>query len=200
MRPLQQTFRRRRTRGPGRLSTAPTTRRPAAPARPVCTADASGRSRAPRLPRGERGCCGRSPVNCTWPDSRISAGSRPTSVQCWCSTSRAPLNRSGVPQSKFQCWAFRARCGVCVAPHAADADRRVRLLHRLGVASRVGRFVATSFERDGLLLRQQSDEHLAGLFEPVAALPVRTQLDAVGAGLPARSSRHRGRAPVVRRR
>lgn len=49
-----------------------------------------------------------SPLNRTWLDSRISAGSRRTSAQCWWSTSRARMNCPTVPLSKFQCCAKRA--------------------------------------------------------------------------------------------
>ena len=44
----------------------------------------------------------------TWLEIMISLGSRPTSAQCWWSTSTLCLKSSTVPPTKFQCWAKRA--------------------------------------------------------------------------------------------
>src|SRR5437899_5832630 len=52
---------------------------------------------------------------------------------------------------------------------AADADRRVRFLDRLGLAARVGGRVVLAGEV-GPFLGQQVDDCLAGFLEPVAAL------------------------------
>src|SRR5580704_6585342 len=61
---------------------------------------------------------------------------------------------------------------------AADAERRVRSLHRLGLAPGISQLVIAAAEgRD--VLRQQPEYHLAGLFEPVAPLARRAKLDAV---------------------
>ncbi|MCW2879966.1 MAG: hypothetical protein JWQ95_4066 [Sphaerisporangium sp.] len=43
-----------------------------------------------------------------WLDSVISSGSRPMSWQCAKSTSRLRANSSGVPPTRFQCWAYLA--------------------------------------------------------------------------------------------
>ena len=65
---------------------------------------------------------------------------------------------------------------------AADADRRVRRLHGLGlaVAAVDGEVLALVAESG---LGQQADDHVAGLVEPVHALAHRQQVDAVGVGL-----------------
>ena len=75
---------------------------------------------------------------------------------------------------------LRGRAQRALLAAAADADRRVRLLHPLRLAPGVGEPVVLALERRGLL-RQQPDEDFAGFLEPVAALLDRTELHAVRA-------------------
>ena len=64
---------------------------------------------------------------------------------------------------------------------AADTDRRVRPLHRLGLTPRIGELVILAGEIRRLLCQQPGND-LAGLFKPVTALTRAAQLHAVRAG------------------
>ena len=65
---------------------------------------------------------------------------------------------------------------------AADADRRVRPLHRLRLAAGGRQLVVLAVEVGGLV-GEQPDDHLERLVEAVEALLERRQLDAVGVAL-----------------
>jgi hypothetical protein len=73
----------------------------------------------------------------------------------------------------------RRRAQRPLLARSADAQGRVRALHRLGLVARIRELVVLSVER-GRLLREQSHDHFAGLFETVAALTRRPECDAVG--------------------
>src|ERR1022692_4092599 len=65
---------------------------------------------------------------------------------------------------------------------AADADRRMRPLERLGATPSVGKLVEAARER-GCLLSQEADDDLACFLEPVATFLRSAEREAVGAGL-----------------
>src|SRR5438309_1317826 len=96
---------------------------------------------------------------------------------------------SGVTRGSFECETSTARDVPVLGPpgHGAqrpllatttDDDRRVRLLHGLGLVVRIHQLVVLALEVGGRL-REQLDDDFHGFVEPVEPLAQRRQFDAV---------------------
>ena len=79
-------------------------------------------------------------------------------------------NSSGVARAMFHVCAYRAAMrSPTRSPAGPDDERRMRLLHRLGLVVRLAHLVVRALD-GGAPLGPQRDQDAAGLLEPAHAL------------------------------